>query len=679
MKQKLLLYLSNGSHSGNVPIAATLAWLCKDKNLLFDNYYDSYHQGGHFGGGDARELKQGQLTGGTVPADRHFEEFYFLLLNFDVFIVCFKETIFLSAIRNLKIPLMAHSDRVNDLYKRVFDSLDTPLPRDIVMIGSQFERALSGLEAYLYPEIYYRRAIGVPDSVPHEDLADLYQEGSRILCFYVDKNVIARLKQRGYEVEVVDQLNTTDDYLSVTGRSAKRWIDKTRGWILGDPTLISHWLPTACEEDLIAVYSVPQEKILSELGDLIASRGNVVYGRQYGDQDFFELSKLNQCLQVIDPCRPPFQSSKHVEYTWQTDQNQEGFYGPEYSDEELRQFAREGRILISLMFWSGMIREIANFYNLMDLFIMSKLRCGLVLTAQSYEYMMHAPVELLITPLERGGVYPLVEPVLGSCGVGVGIESCMTKNRLRENLEDALTRILRKVKDERYLPRGWWTAMDTNLEKLDRRRHPKPVQFIKYPPYLQIRFHAKDKTYETNPDNENGNRIHDIKKQTIQKVKQGMQKAGLAKYFLPYRPYEFYEAGSMDKDIIETAKAAGLQYMFTKAGFHSYPEVKYRDEEFIALNYTAGQWDGWTPFETINDISDLRQSEKVLLRRNRPGWIVSTIDSCLWTFSGEFWKRGNELYKIAQFCSQGGASQKLINVKPFTVARYARIIAEESV
>jgi len=76
------------------------------------------------------------------------------------------------------------------------------------------------------------------------------------------------------------------------------------------------------------------------------------------------------------------------------------------------------------------------------------------------------------------------------------------------------------------------------------------------------------------------------------------------------------------------------------------------------LNYTSGQWDGWTPFETINDVSDLKKSEKTLMKREKPGWIVSTLDSCLWTFGGEFWDKANRLLKIAQFCAGGGKTQQ---------------------
>lgn len=674
MKRKLLLFLSKSSYSENISIASTLAWLCKSKNYLFDNYYDSYHLGIHFPGGDSRNLDAGELSGGTVCGGRHFAEFYFILLNFDVSIICFGDTMFLSSIRNLNIPIVAFSDGISVIYKETFSYIGVPLPSDVVMIGADFGRKLSRLDAYFYPEIYYRQAIGVPDSIGEEELASLLQDGSRIFCICVNKNITDKLLTRGYDIEVIDELKRDDDYLSVTRRLAWRWKEMAKGWILGDPVLVSHWVPKACDEDLIGIYSIPQEKIVSQLADVISSKGKVIYGRQYSDKDFFELSRLNQCFQVIDPCRPPFQSVRHVEYAWDTRQ-EEGFYDSEYTDEDLRQFAREGRILVSLMFWSGMIREIENFNSLMELFAITRLKCGLVVTAENYEYMMHSPFELLTVRLEQGGVYPLIEPVLGSCGIGVGIESYIRNDRLRENLMDGLSRISKKVKNGSYVPRGWWSTMDTDLEKLIWWKRAKPIRLLRCSPYLQIRFYAGGKDGDENSHSVNGGISNFVKQDYIDKVKRWLQKIGWSKFFLPYRPYEFYRAGPIKNDIVKTVKSVGLKYMFTKAGFNSYPEVKYLDEDFIALNYTSGQWDGWTPFETINNISDLKKAEKSLLKSEKPGWLVSTIDSCLWTFSGEFWKRGSKLYEIAQFCTKGGNSRELINVKPYTISRYARIIS----
>ncbi len=674
MKRKLLLYLAGSDYSGKISIAATLAWLTGSKDCLFDNYYDCYHQGGHFPAGDSRILETGQLTGGTVCGNRHFEELYFALHKFDVSVISSGESIFLPCIKNLNVPVVSISGRINVLYKKAFSFLSVPLPSDIVMIGTGHEKGLSGLDSYLYPEIYYRRAVGVPSSISEEELADLCQEGGRILCFYVDEKKIGKLRESGYDVEIIDELKKEDDYLSVTERIVRRWDEKSRGWILGDPTLVAHWLPTACEDDLISFYSVPQEKIISRLGGLISLKGKVVYGRQYSDRDFFTLSKLNQCLQVIDPYRPPFQSVRHAEYSWRDSDHKEGFYEDEYSDEELRRFAGEGRILISLMLWSGMIREIENFYNLMDLIAITRLRCGLVMTAQSYEYMMHSPLELTTVALEQGGVFPLVEPVLGSCGIGVGIESYITKERLEENLRDGLSRIFQKVKKEGYMPRGWWTTMDTDLKELGWREKPKRARLLKYYPYLQIRYHQQDKRFAEDYNSFKGGGLDSARRKYTDRFKKFITDSGLMKYFESYRPFEFYEAGTVRKEVVEAAKSSGLQYMFTKAGFNAEPEALYADEDFIALNYTSGQWDGWTPFETVNDVTDLKKSEKKLLKRNKPGWIVSTIDSCLWTFSGEFWRRGHKLYEIARFCADGGRSKKLINVKPYTVARYARII-----
>jgi hypothetical protein len=250
----------------------------------------------------------------------------------------------------------------------------------------------------------------------------------------------------------------------------------------------------------------------------------------------------------------------------------------------------------------------------------------------------------------------------------------MTMERLKEGLEEGLSRILKRVKQEKYMPRGWWPTMDTDLEKGNWPETPKPFRFLKYPPYFQMRFHGKDKIFHNDSDS-NGSFSGSLKQNTIAAIGKFIHEFGFMKFFEAYRPYEFYRAGPIRKDIIEAPKSVGLKYMFTKSGFNADPEIKYVDEDFIALNYTSGQWDGWTPFETVNNITDLKKSEKILLKRNKPGWIVSTIDSCLWTFSGEFWKRGSKLYDIARFCAKGGNSGRLINVKPHTVSRYARIIS----
>jgi len=673
MKDKLLLYLSRLDHPWNAAVAPTLAWLSKSEGCLFDNYYDSYHAGIHFPGGDSRKLDVGQKTGGMVSGERHFQELYFLLLKFDVSAVSCGETMFASCLRNLGIPVLTGAEGIADFYRAVFGLFGRPLPGDIVMVGSRFDSALAGLDAYASPEIYYRRALGVRDSIPEDELKGLCGTGNKIFCFFVDDEAISRFRQRGFSLEIIDHAGENESFASATGRLASRWQDKARGWVLGDPELVRHWVPKACEEDLLPVYAVPQGRILSELGSLMPLKTKVIYGRQDRDQDFFDLSRRNLCFQVVDPCRPPFSSVTHAAYDWAAGGASGGFFEPEFSDDELRVFAREGRVLVSLMFWSGMIRETANLHNLMDLFALTKLRCGLVLTAQSFEYMMHAPLELLAVPLDRGGVYPNVEPVLGSGGIGVAVEALLSPERLEENLREAQARILARVKDDKFLPRGWWPTMDADLERLGFPRRPKRLRLLDYPPYLQVRIQKRGRG---DHDLGAGRKTEPAGAGRIQALRKRLGKTRLANYVDPFRPYEFYRAGAVKESVMKAVRAAGLAYMFSKSGFGSQPTILHADDDFLALNYTAGQWDGWTPFETVNDVSDLRKSERILLGKRKPGWVVSTIDSCLWTFSGEMWKRGTKLYEIARFCAGGGASGKLINAKPWTVARYARMIGQ---
>jgi hypothetical protein len=667
-RRKLLLFFAKFPDFSTSPIAATLAWLCRSRGWSFDTYYDSYHAGVHFPGGDWRDLDLGKLTGGTVCADRHFEEFYHLLLQFDVAAVTIGESVFGPTLKRLNIPVLVESAKANQIYRAAFAHLEAPLPGTVIMIGANLNPALKGLEAFLTPEIWFRQALGVHETITDEELNDVCEPGRPILCVCVDDSVIARLKERGYTVQVIDRAAGADDYLNVTKRLAMRWASTANGWLLGDPALAVHWLPKSCEDRLIPIYGIPQLQIIEELADVIRTKDSVVYGRQSSDHDFFALSKLDMPMQVIDPCRPPFQSVRHLNHTWDhMGRDNRDLLVPEYSDEQLREFDNQNKVLISLVFWNGMIRELVNLYPLMDLIATTRLRCGFALTSETFEYMVHPPLELLTIPLEDGGVYPLVEVLLGSCGAGVGIESLMDSSKLGERLVRALSVIRHKVASERYMPTGWWGTMDVNLERRSWWQKPAPIQFYHEWPWMRLRIPARQPRFA---DQRTGN------PGWLERVRASSRALGLSPFFEPLRPYENYRPGEIKADIVQAIKSAGLSYMFTKAGFNALPDVQYLDEEFVALNYTAGQWDGWTPFETVNSLRDLKKAEKRVLRSRRPGWIVSTIDTCQWMFGGEFWEKAPKLLDICRFCSSGGDSGNLLNVKPFTLARYARILAD---
>jgi hypothetical protein len=66
-----------------------------------------------------------------------------------------------------------------------------------------------------------------------------------------------------------------------------------------------------------------------------------------------------------------------------------------------------------------------------------------------------------------------------------------------------------------------------------------------------------------------------------------------------------------------------------------------------------------------------------LLSQKRPGWLVGTLDTCLWAFTGPIWSHGAELRQMAEFLARGGDTGRLINVTPHVVARYARLLTEK--
>jgi hypothetical protein len=131
------------------------------------------------------------------------------------------------------------------------------------------------------------------------------------------------------------------------------------------------------------------------------------------------------------------------------------------------------------------------------------------------------------------------------------------------------------------------------------------------------------------------------------------------------------------RSVLEAVRAAGFEYALSKAEFGAPPTSATGVDGLTVLNYTAGRWDGWTPFETVNELEDLVRAERRLLRSRKPGWLLGGIDSCLWTFSGHVWDRGRELRDICRWMAEGGSSGDLVNVTPGTAARYARILAAE--
>jgi hypothetical protein len=722
MKPKLLLYLTAEANPAKNAAAATLAWAAEAAGWFFEVYYDAYRLGEHYGGGDPAWLPSGYLTGGTMVGAHHHERLYLLLHRFETVALTDGPVAFGPTLAQLDVPRYAVSGFA-DLYTRAFETLEQPVPAQAIVIDARPRRDLAGVDAYFYSDIADKHALGLEiNALTADDLARLTQVGLQAiqplvlgdkgqkklegLLNEVDANLAISLKMG----EAIDTLVPEDDYGAITERVVRRWRkprsgwveEPVGGWVLADPTAVAAWIPDAWRSRRLAIYSKPQRLVIERLKDElweVSGLERTVFGRQYEDSDFFELSSLGLPFQLIDPCRPPFPVLRVTEYHWETQTETQTAHASladtEPTDEQLRAWAKDGRVLTSLIFWTGMIRELENLPRVLDLVALSKMKGALALTVPAMEYQPEA-LELLRVPLERGGVFPHLEIMLASCGLGAAIESRLPAGFLADYLQASNAEMERLGIPAAWRPQGWWATMDPEMQPLPRPKLPITPKLQAQRPFLQLRYQSPVSTAVVPPpslpeeiveaerpapageDNGATAPAHTPARRPGMKRRLGdwVREHGLRALLAPYRPYEFYAPGPIRKEVIEAARGAGLGYMFSKAGFGAPPTVLYQDADFLAINYTVGHWDGWTPFETINAVDDLRRAEKKLLRAGRPGWLVGQLDTCLWAFTGPIWERASGLRAIADFVARGGDSGRLINVTPRVVARYARLLNE---
>jgi hypothetical protein len=221
--------------------------------------------------------------------------------------------------------------------------------------------------------------------------------------------------------------------------------------------------------------------------------------------------------------------------------------------------------------------------------------------------------------------------------------------------------------------------MDAPLVPANGWRSSIPVGWSPSAPYrLQIRFEPRGAASPTGAGDGATTGPGTLGCRLRAAARRRVRDSRLKDLFRANRPYERFAPGPLSPELAAAVRDSGFSYMLTKSGFGDPPRAVYRDGDFVALNYTAGRWDGWTPFETVNHVADLRRAERRLLARRSPGWLLGSIDSCLWTFTGELWQAGPGLAAIARFVAGGGASGRLVNVAPRVLARYARMLGDAS-
>ncbi|PWC32982.1 hypothetical protein [Azospirillum sp. TSO35-2] len=669
MKPALLLYLAHGGDPHRVAVAPALAAAAARAGWAFDLYYDGRRSGRHFGGWEDGGRTEATGTGSLVAGGRHLDHALWLTTHYRVVALGDPGSPLWSVVEAGGEAALRSTDPAA-LYEAAFRLLGQPIPEEVVVLDAAPQTPLGIVAApFLYPRLLAEPCLGVDASADAGLRARLEALGARRFVGACVDPVRAGRFPGG--LDAAEGRVAGESYASFSAGLAHRFAGWGRGTLLGDPDLIAAQLPLAAAKRLLPLYGRPQTDVIERAADIIRAGADPVYGRQFDDHDFFALGRLGRGLQIVDP-DPPFASAVAVPLRLPEPPRPVADFEPD--DATLRRWAGEGRVLSTLVLWSGMIRELHCIPRILDLVAATGLRCGLVVTVDSLTQASPADLALLAVPEDRGGVLGRVELMLGSTGRGVCAEGEMPPDELARLLTDARAEVA-GILPPGLMPRGWWPLVDAPLVPATTPRlrwdEGRPVLRITPRPRPSETPAADAGAAGPTPAPAPSSPATDARRL----IGNALRRYRLDRFYEAWRPYDSARPGPVSPAVAAAVRSAGFEYMWTKAAFgQAGPALV--DGDFVALPFTAGDWDGWSPFYTVRNTGQVRAAERRLLRPGRPGWLASNIDSILWMLPGEVLEKGRALFQVAQLVAGGGGSGRLVNVTPNTVARYARILAE---
>jgi hypothetical protein len=450
-KQKMILLVAKADDLRVGLITPVLAWAAKKKGMLFETYLENNRDGRLF----AR-------TGSTVLGGNHFVQFNYLLNVYEVFFVLFGDTqVFDSSAALFGANIMARADTISVLYGEVQKALNLGSERALVFDDEFLRKGSpqSALLPYLYPEILFQEAWAFTASELPGD------------CVFSEIS----------EIHWGDVLfeNVKEDIFPFTRRLAEKWESHAKGVAFGDRDAIWSMLGYLCNENYIALYGNLQKKNLREIkvsayteeyssactftGELANRLGNpVIVGRQTGDGDIFEWSRAGLCIRIMDPNRPAFPSVGGIFHPWQRRKGGWGYMEPD--DAELERYAREGKILATVLWHSGEMAHNEAMAQLVDLSAMTGVKMGIGVHAARYETCPQL-WELINVDVESGGVRGRIEPVVHCGGMGVMVEYTAKAGSIAKFCKQSMEKIS-DIAGNDALPHGYLAFLDSDLETL---------------------------------------------------------------------------------------------------------------------------------------------------------------------------------------------------------------------
>lgn len=483
-KQRLLLYLARADDPNKELIAASLSWMAEKAGFLFEAYFPSYSTGAHYPYPWPFHSHHGDRRGiGPFQGEGHAEQFYFLASAFETAVVRTSECLrFANEIESFGMEqILGSEDDPLALLKSAESFLKSPGPERLIAVGGKTDLNIA---PYVYPDIYFTSSWAVRSSA----LAGKSLDFDTIHGLYLHAREEEDLRGRGLKTETLDTMEPDEDYREVTGRIAARWIHKAKAVAYADPHQAQHYVPFNCQEKILTLFNsdvmscVPdgpeamkhwdderlqgiERGYREELSNL-AKRlsGNVIYGRQATDNLITDLSKQGYVFPVFDPHRPIFPIKRKLTPRPLKGSGNSIFEAQRSRETIKREIIDAEKIPVSFLTFSADLRHVSGLRNFLEVVALRKMPWGLALNAFWFAYHQEWLQEILI-PCEQGGVFPLVEPLVGSSGWGDCCEAggYVGGSELREMLTSSLAN-MEKYLGKRNVPRGLYPFQDGNPE-----------------------------------------------------------------------------------------------------------------------------------------------------------------------------------------------------------------------
>lgn len=228
-KNKLWLLISSMNREDIHLAIPTIAWMAKDAGAAFECYLECQRDGMLFA-----------ETGSTVLGGRHHQQFNYLNSVFDVKYIILGETnVFRSSIDVFGAEILAESGCLEEIYEALLKVPGVMKPR-CLLFSSGGIIDVNGIRLdigpYIFPEIYYRKAMAIPVKEAYKTKTLSLAEELRIKDHYyvfLDDTEKQEIKKLFPDVKEIDRTREDDRYATITLRIAERWKHKAKALAFG--------------------------------------------------------------------------------------------------------------------------------------------------------------------------------------------------------------------------------------------------------------------------------------------------------------------------------------------------------------------------------------------------------------------------------------------------------------